>query len=99
MAEKTIKLASFWYLGEGGVERTAIRGDKVDITEESDLKRGERLGAFATDEDLEPGSDFADFLLRRGQVPTTEPGSIEPETPDSVAKPAAPKPAPAKAKA
>lgn len=61
MAKKTIKHASFWYLGKNGVERTALRGETVDILEEDDLERGERLGAFATDEDLKPGTPFGDF--------------------------------------
>ena len=65
MAEKTIKVASFPYRGEGDVEQTALRGDKVNITNDADLQRGERLGAFATDEDLKEDSPFAQFLASR----------------------------------
>lgn len=61
MADKIVKVASFPYTGEDGVERTALRGDKVDITDSADLKRGERLDVFATDADLKEGTVFGDF--------------------------------------
>lgn len=63
MAEKTIKHASFWYRGEDGVERTVLRGETVDIADKADLERGERLDAFATDRDLEPGTPFGDWYV------------------------------------
>lgn len=65
MADKIIKVSSFPYQGEDGTERTALRGDTVDITDEADLKRGERLGVFATDEDLKEGTVFGDFYAAR----------------------------------
>jgi hypothetical protein len=58
MADKIIKTASFWYAGPNGVERTALRGETVNITDEADLERGERLDAFATKDDLKPASLF-----------------------------------------
>lgn len=65
MAEQTIKLASFWYVGQDGVERTALRGETIDLVDERDRRRGERLDAFATDADFEPGTVFGDFYLAR----------------------------------
>jgi hypothetical protein len=75
MAEKTIKVASFWYSDANGLERTALRGDTVDLTDDADVERGERLGAFATVADLKDGSAFADFLASRS--PTAEAGPAE----------------------
>lgn len=63
MAERIIKLSSFPYKGADGVERTALRGETVDITEDIDLERGERLDVFATDDDLKPGTVFGDFYV------------------------------------
>jgi len=65
MADKIIKVASFWYHGTDGVERTALRGETVSITEDADLERGERLDAFATKEDLKAGTPFGDFFAAR----------------------------------
>jgi len=65
MADKIIKVASFWYRGADGVERTALRGETVAITNDADLERGERLDAFATKEDLKPGTVFGDFFAAR----------------------------------
>jgi hypothetical protein len=65
MAEKIIKLASFPYQGPDGGERTALRGDRVNITEHTDLERGDRLGVFATAADLEAGTVFGDFYLAK----------------------------------
>jgi hypothetical protein len=65
MADKIIKVSSFPYRGTDGIERTALRGDTVNITEEADLERGERLDVFATDADLEPGSVFGDFYVAK----------------------------------
>ncbi|MFG3639090.1 hypothetical protein ACGF3C_02300 [Micromonospora sp. NPDC047762] len=82
MAEKTIVHGSFWYLDEDGLHQTAVRGDRVDITRDEDLKRGERHGAFATDEDLAEGSDFRAFVDRRAAagapgVVTVDPADVE----------------------
>lgn len=65
MAEKTILHASFWYTNKNGVGQTALRGDKVNIPNEDDVERGERLGAFATDEDMRPGTPLGDLLAAR----------------------------------
>jgi hypothetical protein len=74
MAEKIIKVSSFPYSGEDGIERTALRGEKVDVNG-ADLKRGERLEAFATDDDLKPGTVFGDFYA----ATQGDPGQVEPE--------------------
>lgn len=75
MAKQTIKVASFPYTGDDGVERTALRGDTVDITDDADLKRGQRLDVFASDADKKPGTAFGDFLAARQADPaaTDEP--------------------------
>lgn len=65
MAEKTILHASFWFTDENGLHQTATRGETVDITNDADLKRGERHGAFASKEDLAEGSPFAAFVASR----------------------------------
>ncbi|WP_326564551.1 hypothetical protein [Micromonospora peucetia] len=65
MAEKTIKHASFWYTDGDGLHRVASRGEKVDITSDADLKRGEQHGAFASKEDLAEGSPLAAFIASR----------------------------------
>ncbi|MBM0275100.1 hypothetical protein [Micromonospora tarensis] len=82
MAEKTIIHGSFWYIDDEGLHQSAVRGDKVDITRDEDLKRGERHGAFATDEDLAPGSDFRAFVDRRAAagapgIVTVDPADVE----------------------
>ncbi|WP_229401921.1 hypothetical protein [Micromonospora okii] len=85
MAEKTIVHGSFWYLDRDGLHQTAVRGDTVDITRDEDLKRGERHGAFATDEDLAEGSDFRAFVDRRAAAGTpgvvyVDPADVEART-------------------
>jgi len=82
MAEKTIKHASFWYVNADGINETALRGDTVDIPGEVDIKRGERLGAFATEDDLAEGSPFAQFVARRNAalapgVVSLDPAEVE----------------------
>lgn len=83
MADKTIKMASFWYRGSDGVERTALRGETVKITDEADLERGERLDAFASAEDKKPGTVFGDFLAARQQQQEaqSDPAAAQPEKP------------------
>lgn len=101
MADKIIKVSSFPYKGKDGIERTALRGDKVDITEEADLERGERLDVFATDADLEEGSAFGDFYVAKqaNEKAAADAGMPElTEQPDGEKKPPV-KPAPPKAKA
>lgn len=71
MAEKTILHASFWYTSRNGVSQTALRGDTVDIPNEDDLERGERLGAFASKADMQPGTPLGDLLVFRGTDPAT----------------------------
>ena len=93
MAEKTIKLASFWYLGEDGIERTALRGETVELGE-ADVARGERLGTFASDADLKPGTVFGDWYTAQAanQKAATDagiPALVEPVNPDAPEKPAA----------
>ena len=79
MAEKIIKLSSFPYKGADGIERTALRGGKVDITEDADLERGERLGVFATDEDLKEGTVFGDFYAARQAKESSDEGASDSE--------------------
>lgn len=62
MAEKIILVSGFPYQYSGGIYRTAMRGDKVDIPEAEDIERGERLGAFASDDDLAEGAPFRLWL-------------------------------------
>jgi hypothetical protein len=67
MAIKTIKHGYFWYsspetvIRDGEekqvfVERTAFQNESVEITRDSDLERGEKFGAFYTDDELEARS-------------------------------------------
>ena len=65
MAEYVIKHGSFWYTDADGLHRTALRGDRVELTSEADVKRGEAHGAFASKDDLADGSPFAAFLAAR----------------------------------
>ncbi|MEU4781032.1 hypothetical protein [Micromonospora sp. NPDC023633] len=83
MAEKTIVHGSFWYIDDEGRHQSAVRGDTVDITRDEDLKRGERHGAFATEEDLAEGSDFRAFVDRRAAAPGVvfvDPADVEDRT-------------------
>lgn len=82
MAEKTIKHASFWYVDKQDRSVTALRGETVDITNDEDVERGERLGAFATDDDMKPGTVFGDFLVaRKAEEPAPEPVVTQPDAP------------------
>lgn len=79
MGNKIIKTGSFWYRGQDGVERTALRGETVDLTDDGDIERGERLDAFATDADLKPGNPFGDWYTahQANQKAATDAGMPE----------------------
>jgi hypothetical protein len=91
MAEKMIKYRLFTYFEEtenlaGDVklrERQASFGEVVEIESEEDLERGERLGAFFTDEEREAIEDGsytgpeADLLRRSAMLVSPDAALVE----------------------
>ena len=102
MAEKIIKARLFTWFEETDspiqpgqtvlTERIAMHGQKVDITNDAFVKRGEELGAFYTDEEarqIEDGTyrGFDHVALsnaRAGIVPTSNIEPIEGEGPGDI---------------
>lgn len=80
MSTQTIRQAQFMYyvptgktrkLKNGNEEeilsvRHALRGDTVDIPREEDVERGERAGAFVTEEDVELGPEETEEEVESG---------------------------------
>lgn len=90
MAEKTIRHASFWYTTAGGVGKTALRGDTIDIERPEDVERGERHGAFASEEDLAEGAPLAAHIAaRQAAAPPTPMIAEQPDTDPAEPTPAA----------
>lgn len=66
---KTISHALFWYLDGDGVERTALRGQTVDLIE-ADVTRGEEAGAFTTEVGDEPAAPEGSHLTPLTDTPS-----------------------------